>query len=366
MSEQTKNKVVVIAAVILLLGFFVWCIFKPADDVSVSERRPLATMPEVTFEDILSGEFMEDFEEYTTDQFPEREFFRTVKALTSFYLMGQKDVEDVYVVDGYIEKLEYPLDIDSLDYAADRFLNVYNKYLDKESIDVYLSIIPDKNYFMAEQNGYPSMDYELMIEHLTGEIKYMKYIDIFSSLELSDYYYTDSHWRQESVGEVVDKLGQEMGFSVDGQYEINTLEKPFYGVYHGQAALPLPSEQLNYLTNDIIDSYTVFDYELNKEGPVYDMEKADSNDPYSMFLSGTKSLLKITNSSVNTDKKLIIFRDSFGSSIAPLLAQGYSETYVVDIRYITSDILGNFIDFENSDVLFLYCATVMNNSIMLK
>jgi len=144
------------------------------------------------------------------------------------------------------------------------------------------------------------------------------------------------------------------------------LEKPFYGVYHGQAALPLPSEQLNYLTNDIIDSYTVFDYELNKEGPVYDMEKADSNDPYSMFLSGTKSLLKITNSSVNTDKKLIIFRDSFGSSIAPLLAQGYSETYVVDIRYITSDILGNFIDFENSDVLFLYCATVMNNSIMLK
>ena len=41
-------------------------------------------------------------------------------------------------------------------------------------------------------------------------------------------------------------------------------------------------------------------------------------DPYSVFLSGSKSLLTITNPSADTDRELVIFRDSFASSLAPL------------------------------------------------
>ena len=37
-------------------------------------------------------------------------------------------------------------------------------------MNVYFSIIPDKNYFAAESNGYPSLDYErleaLMLENV--------------------------------------------------------------------------------------------------------------------------------------------------------------------------------------------------------
>ena len=96
------------------------------------------------------------------------------------------------------------------------------------------------------------------------------------------------------------------------------------------------------------------------------MEKAQGKDPYEMFLSGPKSLMTIENPGAAAGKRLIIFRDSFGSSVAPLLIEGYGEITLVDIRYLSSDMLGNFIDFDNSDVLFLYSTLVLNNSVTLK
>ena len=100
--------------------------------------------------------------------------------------------------------------------------------------------------------------------------------------------------------------------------------------------------------------------------PVYDMEKANGKDPYEMFLSGSISLVTIDNPNAKTDKELVLFRDSFGSSIAPLLATGYSKVTVVDIRYVQSAILGRFVNFENADILFLYSTLVLNNSETLK
>ena len=49
-----------------------------------------------------------------------------------------------------------------------------------------------------------------------------------------------------------------------------------------------------------------------------------------------------------------------------MLLSGYSRITLVDIRYIQPDYLGQFIDFENCDVLFLYSSLVLNNSDTLK
>ena len=78
------------------------------------------------------------------------------------------------------------------------------------------------------------------------------------------------------------------------------------------------------------------------------------------------SLLRIENPHADTDRELIIFRDSFGSSMAPLLAKGYKTVTVVDIRYLSSAMLGRFIDFHGQDVLFLYSTLVLNNSNQLQ
>jgi hypothetical protein len=96
---------------------------------------------------------------------------------------------------------------------------------------------------------------------------------------------------------------------------------------------------------------------------VYDMEKAEGKDPYELFLSGNQPYVRITNPANPEGKRLVVFRDSFGSSIAPLLAQGYSEVILLDLRYLSSAFVGKVgIDFRNADVLFLYSTLLLNSS----
>ena len=102
------------------------------------------------------------------------------------------------------------------------------------------------------------------------------------------------------------------------------------------------------------------------EVSVYDLTKLESKDLYDVFLSGARSLLTIENAKAKTEKELIVFRDSFASSMIPLLLENYKTVTLVDIRYMSSEVLGNFIDFHGQDVLFLYSTTVLNTKGILK
>ena len=63
---------------------------------------------------------------------------------------------------------------------------------------------------------------------------------------------------------------------------------------------------------------------------------------------------------------MIIFRDSFGSSITPLLIPYYSKITVIDNRYMMSDYIKEYVEFDDQDVLFLYSTLIVNNSGSLK
>jgi hypothetical protein len=366
MANKTKHIVItfVMVAFFISVSLFAW--LKPADDFSLSERRKLSQFPELSLKTIVSGDFMSSFENYTLDQFPLRDKFRTLKALVVLNVFNQRANNDIYVVDGHASKIEYPLNEDSVKRAGERFQYVYEKYLKDTNTKNYISIIPDKNYFLAEKNGYLSVDYEKMISLLKENTDFLKYIDITKDLEISDFYKTDTHWREENIVDVAEKIGNEMGTDVKAEYKEKTLDVDFYGVYYGQSALPLEAEKIKYLTNDVLESCKVFDYQSNKEISVYDMEKAQGKDPYEMFLGGPLSLVTIENENAQTDKELIIFRDSFGSSVAPLLLEGYKKITLVDIRYIHPDMLEKYVEFNNQDVLFLYSTMVLNNSETIK
>ena len=365
-STKIKNIVTVSAAALFLGGFSLWSVIAPDNDISTSERRKLEKFPEIKYESIMDGSFMSKFESYTLDQFPLRDRFRTLKSITAFYALGQMDNNDIYIREGAAAKIEYPMKEDSLTHAAERFSFVYEKFIKGKGNNVYLSIVPDKGYFLADKYGFPSMDYDKFVETLRGKMEFAQYIDIMQTLEASDYYATDTHWRQEKLIETAKHLAKEMGVELNGEYTVNKLDKPFYGVYYGQSALPLPSEEIYYLTNPLFEDCRVFDFESNKEISVYDMEKGNGMDPYELFLSGSRSLITIENPNASTDKQLVIFRDSFGSSISPLLVEGYSKITLVDIRYILPQMLPRFIDFTNQDVLFLYSTSVLNNSETIK
>ena len=354
-----KQKWTVLFMAAFFFGMTLLCWAKPSEEYSDQERRKLAQFPELTMSNILSGKFMSKFEDYALDQFPARDGFMALSQVVS----TTKDKNGLYEADGHIVSMEYPMDEAGMERAAGIFKGIQEQFA-KDS-DIYLAVLPDKNAFLGNENGYLAMDYEAFYEKMKQETGFA-YIDIASLLELEDYYFTDGHWRQESIVDVAEKLAAEMGTSISGSYEVNTLEQPFYGAYYGQLATNLPADEIKYLTNETIEQMKTFDFQNNKEIDVYDMEKAFGKDAYELFVSGPLSLITIENPACKNGKELIIFRDSFGSSIAPLLAEGYEKVTLVDIRYIASKQVCQMIDFSDADVLFLYSTLVLNNAETLK
>ena len=296
--DQTRRwRVSLVTMAALLVAGAVLCLINPVSEISLSERRKLAQFPKISWEAIVDGEWMADFEDYTLDQFPFRDAMRSIKAYVSQNIFHQKDNNDVYVVDGNVSKLEYPLNENSVVNAAKKFNTLYEKYMAGSNVNVYVSVVPDKNYFLAEPNGYLSVDYERMMELFTENIAdHLNYIDIFPHLEIGDYYRTDSHWSQEKLTDVAMTIAGAMGAAdrLSGEYEMKELS-PFYGVYYGQSAMALKPDTIKYLTNAVIENCTTYNEETGETTTVYDLDKFSNMDPYDVFLSGATPLITITN-----------------------------------------------------------------------
>lgn len=364
--KQKKYRIYTCVFAVLFFSLSIVCWLKPADAFSVTERRPLDQFPTLNVNTLLNGSFMSKFEEYTLDQFPLRDDFRSLKAMVSKYVLGQKDNNNIYIVDGQISELDVAVNEKALSKAINKFTTIYDTYMKDTNVHVYYSMIPDKNYFLAEQHGYPALDYDVLREKLHIGLDYMQYIDIFPLLSIGDYYYTDTHWRQDCIVDVAKHLADAMGTDIDTVYTTQELDNPFYGVYYGQLGLPVDADRITYLTNDTLANCIVYDHQNNREMSMYDMDKAADRDPYEMFLGGSLAVITIDNPNANTDKELVIFRDSFGSSIAPLLVEGYAKITLLDARYLHQNMIGNFVTFDNQDVLFLHSTSVLNNEIAFK
>ena len=363
--KKAKFVSIILVFCILIGGASLWLFAKPDNEISEWERRKLQQFPEITFERVMDGKFMKEFVTYMTDQFPLRDEFRRLKANVLFKIYNQKDNGGIYIQDGSASKIDASINQNSVDHFIGRIDNIYNSYLKDTDCKVYYSVIPDKNYFLAEKGGYPAMDYDELYRVLSEKLSYMTEIEIKNLLEAEDYYTTDTHWKQEKIVDVANAIRQQMGMKPVTDYTETTIGD-FYGVYYGQSALPLDPDTIGYLTNDEIEGCTVYNFEKDSEGKVYDLEKYEGLDPYDIYLSGAVSLLEITNPKGDEDKELVIFRDSFGSSLSPLLLSGYSKITLVDIRYISSDMISQFVEFDNQDVLIMYSTMMINSSLTLK
>ena len=347
----------------LWLGLCVLAWVKPADDSSDSERRKLAQFPKFTVDALLDGSFMADFADYAVDQFPLRDSFRTLKALFQQKGLLQKDNNGYYLADGYLVKQTYPLNKTSVNHAVSVLNGIYKTYLEGTDCKLYYSVVPDKGYYLT---GYPAMDYAQLQDRLEKELNWAQYIDITPTLQLSSYYRTDTHWRQECLEETASVLCQAMGAQTPSDFTAQKVSKPFYGVYYGHAALPVPGEDMYRLESEMLNGCTVTDLSTGKEASMYDDSKLDGTDMYEMYLSGNQPLLQIYNPNAEGERELVIFRDSFGSSIAPLLVQGYKTVTLVDVRYMNPELIGQFITFRQQDVLFLYSTLILNESATLR
>ena len=341
------------AAVFLavLFGFSLLHLALPDREVSRSERRRLAQLPP------LSSGFSDKLEEYMLDQFPLREQLRTVNSLVRLYGLGQADIHGIYLQGGGAFRMDGPLQEKQVRHAAAVFSAVQEKYF--PSLPAHYVIVPDKN--AKAETGRPRLDTETMRGIVREALPGMTEIDIWDLLSADDYYKTDPHWRQERLLPVAAAICEALGADAPGTFTEKALS-PFYGAYYGQATLPMAPDTLTYLESADTKAAEVTGPELDGAQPVYRPELLDGTDGYDVFLSGAQAVLTVTSPNVHNGRHLVLFRDSFGSSLAPLLLGSFERITLVDLRYISAARLADYADLSDAtDVLYLCSTAVWNN-----
>ena len=284
--------------------------------------------------------------------------------------MGNSISKDEYYVkeNGIYEKFEN-INENAINTNINKINEISDKYL--KDMNIYFTLIPNKEYYLDEQNKQQFNQIEIIVTSKVNNN--IKYFTIKETLELDDYYRTDMHWKQECLQNTIEKIQQELNINVENtnsKYEEKSLGD-FYGQYYKEINdNNIKPDELKYLSNKVLENCTVYNLENKKEEKIYNLDKVnETKNKYDLFLSGATSISIIKNKEINNNKKLVLFRDSFGSSIAPILTENYEEIILIDIRYVNYTILENYINFEeykNADVIFLYNTRVINKSGIFK
>lgn len=349
-----KNKIVAIVFSLIIISVGILSLFLKDNDLSFFERRKLVTNND------LAKDFLGNIEDYLSDQFPLRNNLLSLNAFYERNILGNKEKNDVYYVDDVVYEKTYPLNENNVNSFVNKINYIKEKYFNNNK--TYYTIIPDKAYFL-DSDKYLKLDYDKMFNILNNINS--QYINVIDGIKLGDYYKTDIHIKQESWLKLISDLASKLDFDYYNiNYEYKTYE-PFYGASYSKV-LDGNYEELTYLVNSYQNNLIVNHLEYGNK-PLYDLSKLNGTDSYDVYLSGPSSLIEITNLNSNSNQELVVFRDSFASSLIPLLTPYYSKITLVDLRYISSDLMENYLEInDDQTILFIYSTEIINNSSILK
>lgn len=358
---------------LFLFGFGAALILSPSRDFSDQENRYLAQFKAPTLKTLRSGEFMEKFEDYVTDQFPLRDQWIQLKALSERALGKQENNGVYFGTDGQTLFAQFKAPSgDELEQKVG-FVNKLGANLD---VPVYFSLVPDKSFVLADllPANAPSVDDGSTIEKaqaLCGDR--VTYIDLRTMLtgERDAFYRTDHHWTTMGARLAFQRLMSGMdlvrpiaaedlnGLSYQG-LSYTEVSDSFYGTtYSASGAGWVEPDSICTVIPEggTKGNVTVTRYPEGApiEGGLYYPEKLAVKDKYAYFLGGNQPLCVIKNPDAASGKLLVI-RDSYADSLAPFLAEEFQEVHLFDLRYNNLSLKQYVADNGIGQVLVLYSA----------
>ena len=354
----------------LIGGIFILCLFGvmlvnliiPDREMSEEENRMLASKPKLTFSTLANGDFMEQYEEYLSDQFAGRDLWHRLKvALDRFG--GSRMENGIYIgKDGQLLQDIQVSDQEHLSENLDAIKDFTETYQD---IPVTMILVPDAACVLSDrlpwlasvedQNQMISMAQQSLGDSVT-------WVDAASALNKHKrekiYYLTDHHWTSLGAFYTFQEAAPALGIEEDvsDKFLSYTVSDSFNGVLASESGACLGTEEKIDIyvpregDDDVIVNYV---NESRRTTSLYDSSKLETKDQYGVFLGGNTSLIDIRTVSTS-QKRLLVVKDSFANSFIPFLAPYYREIVVVDPRYYSGTIEDIMDAYRITDALFLY------------
>ena len=375
MSNKKYSVLITALFCLFIFGFGIALLLSPSRDFSEQENRYLAQFKAPTPETLRSGEFMEDFEDYVTDQFPLRDRWIQLKALSEAAL-GKQENNKVYFGPNNQILFAHFTAVSQEELA--KRVGFVNKLGENLDVPVYFSLIPDKSWAWAEglPENAPTVDDGstiVMAEELCGES--VSFIDLAQALgfrrdvepwEDYSFYRTDHHWTTHGAYLGYVALMEGMGLqTVDlSGLPLTEVSRSFYGTtWSSSGAGWIQPDRIETIVPEggTRGHVTVTRYPEGApiEGGLYYPEKLEVKDKYAYFLGGNQPLCVIRNPDA-PNGKLLVVRDSYADSLAPFLAEEFQEVHLFDLRYNNTPLTKYVEDNGVDQVLVLYSANNFN------
>ena len=348
--------------IIVLFLVLIVNVIVPDKEKSELENRALESRPRFNLTTVLSGDFMEQWEKYLSDQFAGRNTWRRVKVGLD-RMGGAKMENNIYIGKGgqLMENIEVP-DEDQLDANMTAIQNFAQTY---EDIPVTMMLVPDAACILtdrlpafAEVEDQRQM-FSMAERKLGDSVNWIDTVSILNKHKSEKLYYkTDHHWTTQGAFYVFQDAAQTFGIEgdVSDDFVSYTVTDSFNGVLAASSGVGLDERELIdiYVPTEGDDDVIV-DYvdEGRKTTSLYDSSKLDTRDKYGVFLGGNTSVIDIKTVSTS-QKRLLIVKDSFADCFIPFLAPYYREIVVVDPRYYSGTMDEIMDTYRITDALILY------------
>ena len=338
---------------LFIFGFGIFQFILPDRDFSDQENRFLSQFKAPTADTLRTGKFMEDFEDYITDQFPLRDQWIQLKALSERTLGKQENNKVYFGTDGQTLFAQFNTPTDEELSQRVGFVNSLGDNLD---VPVYFSLVPDKTFVQSEllPANAPNVDDGSTIsgaEALCGDN--VTYIDLRWVLgnDRGAFYRTDHHWTTMGAQKAGQALLEGMGLIQQAEdlkvlgYQglpYTQVSDSFYGTTYSSsgAGWVEPDSICTVIPEGGAQGHiTVTGYPEGTpiESSLYHPEKLEVKDKYAYFLGGNQPLCVIETEWTGAPKVLVI-RDSYSDSLAPFLTERFSEIHLFDLRYNLSSV----------------------------
>lgn len=337
--NKLEITVVIIVFVVFISAFFILMFAVPDVEFSQQENRYLQQAPDFSLDALFDGDFTEDFETYTTDQFPFRDAWTALKARCEL-LLGKKENNGVYYCDGgvLITDFDAPAKQD-----IDQNVDYINSLVENTDIPVYFGLIPGAGEVQSSllPENAPMDSQQTVIDWAYGRSEAVN-IDVQSALSAHKdeyiFYHTDHHWTSLGAFYGYQALCEAWDLpapSLD-DYDREEVTNAFYGTTYSSSGFSWvdPDVMETFVPDD--GSVTVTDYGKAPpvQGPLYDTSFLAVKDKYSMFLGGNSSLRSVETG--HDGPRLLIVRDSYTDSLVPFLLKDFSRIDLIDLRYYRS------------------------------
>lgn len=356
--ESLIGKIFILSLFLILLVNLV----VPDKERSEQENRMLETMPKLSLASVLSGDFMEDWESYMSDQFAGRNLWRGLKV--SLDRLGGSRMENGVIIgkNGQLfEDIAVPdseLITDNIN-AVKSFANTYS------DIPMTMMLIPDAACILSDSlPAFAAVEDQRqmfsMVERGLGDS--VNWVDAYSTLNKHKteklYYKTDHHWTTQAAFYVFQDAAAGLGIDgdVSDDYVSYTVTDSFNGVLASKSGVGLDEkEQIDIYVPTDGDDDVIVNYvdEAEKRTSLYDSSKLETRDKYGVFFGGNTSVMDIRTMSTS-QKRLLVVKDSFADCFIPFLTPYYREIVVVDPRYYSGTMTDIMETYRITDILVLY------------